>query len=122
MSIRRLPVRLQGRRDEQMATVTPFLWFDSQAEEAMNYYVSIFPDAKVLGVNKVDGRVLTVSFELQGQRFTALNAGPVFKFNEAVSFVVNCDTQEEVDLYWRILSAGGEEWRCGWLKDKYGLS
>ena len=101
--------------------ITPFLWFDTQAEEAMNFYVSIFRNSKVLSINRRDGKVFIVSFELDGQRFTGLNAGPKFKFNEAISFYVDCDTQEEVDYFWGKLSAGGEKSRCGWLKDKFGL-
>ena len=100
---------------------TPFLWFDTQAEEAMNFYVSIFPRSKTGAVTRVQGRVMTVEFELDGQEFVALNGGPQFKFTEAVSFVVNCDTQEEVDYYWERLSEGGEKSRCGWLRDKFGL-
>ena len=106
-----------------MPTVTPFLWFDSQAEEAMNLYASIFPRAKVLTVNSAQGRVMSVEFELEGQKFMAMNAGPHHKFNEAVSFFVGCDTQQEIDDYWAKLTAnGGEPGRCGWLKDKFGLS
>lgn len=112
-----------------MQTITPFLWFDDQAEEAMNFYVSIFPNAKVLSVNRYGdagpgpkGTVMTANFELQGQEFVALNGGPEFTFTEAVSFVVNCDTQQEVDEMWGKLSAGGKTNQCGWLKDKYGLS
>ena len=105
-----------------MQTITPFLWFDDKAEEAMNFYLSIFKGGKALGVNRFNGNVMTVTFELQGQRFMALNAGPLFKFTEAVSFFVSCETQEEVDELWERLSAGGEKSRCGWLKDKYGLS
>ena len=105
-----------------MQKVTPFLWFDTQAEEAMNYYVSIFKNSKVHSVNKANGKVMTVEFELDGQRFIGLNAGPMFKFNEAISFYVNCETQDEVDVFWEKLSAGGEKSQCGWLKDKYGLS
>jgi predicted 3-demethylubiquinone-9 3-methyltransferase (glyoxalase superfamily) len=107
-----------------MKKITPFLWFDTQAEEAMNFYVSVFKNSKVLGVSRgPDGKAFTVSFELDGQEFMALNAGPEFKFNEAVSFFVNCGTQEEVDYYWEKLTAdGGQESMCGWLKDKYGLS
>ena len=105
-----------------MQTITPFLWFDDKAEEAMNFYLSIFKSGKALGVNRFNGNVMTVTFELQGQRFMALNAGPLFKFTEAVSFFVSCETQEEVDELWERLSAGGEKSRCGWLKDKYGLS
>ena len=106
-----------------MLTVTPFLWFDTQAEEAMNFYASIFPRSKVLSVNRMQGRVLSVEFELEGQKFMALNAGPYHTFNEAVSFFVGCETQQEVDDLWAKLTAdGGEPGRCGWLKDKYGLS
>jgi predicted 3-demethylubiquinone-9 3-methyltransferase (glyoxalase superfamily) len=104
-----------------MPKITPFLWFEGQAEEAMNHYLSIFKNGKVLSVNRMNGKVLTVSFELEGQQFTALNAEPLFKFNEAISFFVNCETQEEVDELWEKLSAGGEKSRCGWLKDKFGL-
>ena len=105
-----------------MKKITPFLWFDTQAEEAMNHYVSIFKNSKVLNVNRAGGKVLTVTFELDGQQFIGLNAGPQFKFTEAVSFLVNCETQEEVDGFWDKLSQGGEKGRCGWLKDKFGLS
>ena len=104
-----------------MPTITPFLWFDSQAEEAMNYYLSIFKNSKVLSVNRADGKVLTVSFELEGQKFMALNGGPPFKFTEAISLFVNCETQQEVDELWEKLSQGGEKGRCGWLKDQFGL-
>jgi predicted 3-demethylubiquinone-9 3-methyltransferase (glyoxalase superfamily) len=105
-----------------MPRITPFLWFDDKAEEAMNYYCSIFKNAKALGVHRADGKVLTVTFELEGQRFMGLNGGPLFKFSEAVSLFVNCETQAEVDELWEKLSAGGEKGKCGWLKDKYGLS
>lgn len=114
-----------------MQTITPFLWFDGQAEEAMNFYVSIFPNSKVLQVSRypIDapsgkaGTVMMCAFELDGRPFMALNGGPMFKFNEAVSFVVNCETQAEVDRFWAALGAdGGETSQCGWLKDKYGLS
>ena len=107
-----------------MPSITPFLWFDTQAEEAMNFYLSIFPDSKAGSVRRQgpDGPVVTCSFTLQGQEFMALNAGPLFTFNEAVSFFVSCKDQEEVDYYWEKLTAGGEESQCGWLKDKYGLS
>lgn len=105
-----------------MKKITPFLWFDTQAEEAMNHYVAIFKNSKVLNVNRAGGKVLTVTFELDGQQFIGLNAGPQFKFTEAVSFLVNCETQEEVDDFWDKLSQGGEKGRCGWLKDKFGLS
>jgi len=105
-----------------MSKITPFLWFDDKVEEAMNYYISIFKNGKVLGLHRVDGKVLTVTFELDGQRFMGLNGGPLFKFTEAVSLFVDCETQAEVDDLWEKLSAGGEPGRCGWLKDKYGLS
>jgi predicted 3-demethylubiquinone-9 3-methyltransferase (glyoxalase superfamily) len=107
-----------------MKKITPFLWFDTQAEEAMNFYISIFKNSKVLGVTPgADGKAMSVSFELEGQEFIGLNAGPQFKFNEAISFFVDCETQEEVDELWAKLTAdGGEESMCGWLKDKYGLS
>jgi predicted 3-demethylubiquinone-9 3-methyltransferase (glyoxalase superfamily) len=109
--------------------ITPFLWFDSNAEEAADFYLSIFKNSRRLtelrntgGAPESRERVLVVSFELDGQRFTALNGGPMYKFNEAVSFVVRCDSQDEVDYYWSKLTAGGIESQCGWLKDKFGLS
>ena len=113
--------------------ITPFLWFDTQAEEAVRFYTSIFKNSKIGRTLRYDeegakvsgrskGSVMTVDFELAGQEFTALNGGPLFKFTEAVSFVVNCETQQEVDDFWEKLSAGGEKSQCGWLKDKYGLS
>ena len=107
-----------------MKKITPFLWFDTQAEDAMNFYVSIFKNSKVGGVSRgPDGKAFTVSFELDGQEFMGLNAGPEFRFNEAVSMYVNCEDQAEVDYFWNKLTAnGGEESMCGWLKDKYGLS
>lgn len=107
-----------------MQKITPFLWFDTEAEEAMNLYVSIFKNSKVLGVTPgPNGSAMSVNFELEGQEFIGLNAGPQFKFNEAISFLVNCNTQAEVDELWEKLTAdGGEEGNCGWLKDKYGLS
>jgi predicted 3-demethylubiquinone-9 3-methyltransferase (glyoxalase superfamily) len=118
-----------------MQKITPFLWFDGNAEEAMNLYVSVFKNSRVVSLSrygeegaKVSGRpkgsVMTATFELNGQTFTALNGGPVFKFTEAVSFVVSCETQAEVDHYWTKLSEGGDEkaQQCGWLKDKFGLS
>jgi predicted 3-demethylubiquinone-9 3-methyltransferase (glyoxalase superfamily) len=107
-----------------MKKITPFLWFDTQAEEAMNFYVSIFKNAKVGGVSRgPDGRAFSVSFELDGQEFIGLNAGPQFKFNEAVSMFVNCEDQAEVDELWsKLIADGGGESMCGWLKDKYGLS
>jgi len=112
-----------------MQKITPFLWFDNQAEEAMNFYVSIFKNSKVVAVTRYGetgpgpkGSVMTAKFELNEQEFVALNGGPHFKFTEAVSFVVNCDTQAEIDEYWEKLSADGQKSRCGWLKDKFGLS
>ena len=107
-----------------MHKITPFLWFDSQAEEAMNFYVSIFKNSKVENVQRgPDGKAFTVSFKLEDQDFMALNAGPQFKFTEAISLFVSCNTQAEVDELWAKLTAdGGEESQCGWLKDKYGLS
>jgi predicted 3-demethylubiquinone-9 3-methyltransferase (glyoxalase superfamily) len=112
-----------------MQTITPFLWFDNQSEEAANYYVSIFKNSKITTVSRYGeagpgpkGTAMTVVFELDGQEFIALNGGPHFKFTEAVSFSVSCTTQEEVDEYWEKLSAGGQEGQCGWLKDKFGLS
>jgi predicted 3-demethylubiquinone-9 3-methyltransferase (glyoxalase superfamily) len=101
-----------------MPRITPFLWFDGNAEEAMRFYVSVFPDSKVLSASP-----MMVSFELEGQRFYGLNGGPQYKFTEAVSFLVDCETQEEVDGYWSKLTAGGgQPGQCGWLKDRFGLS
>jgi predicted 3-demethylubiquinone-9 3-methyltransferase (glyoxalase superfamily) len=112
-----------------MQKITPFLWFDNNAEDAANFYISIFKNSRVLNVARygdagpgAKGTVVTAEFELDGQKFIALNGGPQFKFNEAVSFVVNCETQEEIDYFWEKLSAGGKKLECGWLKDKYGLS
>jgi predicted 3-demethylubiquinone-9 3-methyltransferase (glyoxalase superfamily) len=109
--------------------ITPFLWFDHAAEEATNFYVSIFPASRIVNVLRYGaagpgppGSVMTVEFVLDGRAFVALNGGPHFKFTEAISFVVKCQTQEEVDHYWERLSAGGSEVQCGWLKDKFGLS
>ena len=104
-------------------TITPFLWFGGQAEEAMNFYASIFPQSKILSVSRVHGQVMSVQFELQGQKFMGLNADATFKFNEAISFFVGCETQQEIDELWSKLTAdGGASSRCGWLKDKFGLS
>lgn len=116
-----------------MQKITPFLWFDDQAEEAAKFYTSIFKDSKVGRIarygeeaaektGRPKGSVMTVEFELEGQQFVGLNGGPMFKFTEAVSFVVNCQTQEEVDYFWEKLSEGGEKSRCGWLTDKFGLA
>jgi predicted 3-demethylubiquinone-9 3-methyltransferase (glyoxalase superfamily) len=104
-------------------TITPFLWFDTQAEEAMNVYTSIFKRSKVISVNRMQGRVISVRFELEGQPFMALNAGPQHTFTEAISLFVDCETQQEIDELWTKLTAdGGAPGRCGWLKDKFGLS
>ncbi|WP_078309731.1 MULTISPECIES: VOC family protein [unclassified Mycobacterium] len=113
-----------------MPTITPCLWFDTRAEEAANFYVSVFPNSRILEVTHYgpntpmpEGTVLTVEFELDGQRYTALNGGPQFTFDEAISFQIDCRSQEEVDRYWEALTAdGGEESQCGWLKDKFGVS
>ena len=107
-----------------MKKITPFLWFDTQAEEAMNFYVSVFKNSKAGNVSRgPDGKAFIVNFELNGQEFIGLNAGPQFKFNEAISMFVDCEDQAEVDELWTKLTAdGGEESMCGWLKDKYGLS
>jgi predicted 3-demethylubiquinone-9 3-methyltransferase (glyoxalase superfamily) len=113
--------------------ITPFLWFDNQAEEAAKFYTSIFKNSKIENVTRYDeegskvsgrpkGSLMTVPFQIEGQEFVALNGGPMFKFTEAISFIVNCETQKEVDYYWEKLSAGGEEVQCGWLKDRFGLS
>lgn len=120
--------KVQGKQK-----INPCLWFDSNAEEAVNFYVSIFKDGKIGATSRFDkasaeqsgqpeGSILTIEFELFGQKFLALNGGPIFKFTEAVSFVVDCETQEEVDYYFEKLSAVPESEQCGWLKDKYGLS
>jgi len=112
-----------------MQKITPFLWFDNQAEEAMNFYTSIFKNSKVGRVSRYGdagpgpkGAVMSATFQLEGQEFMALNGGPLFQFTAAVSFFVNCETQEEVDHFWEKLSAGGKQEQCGWLKDKFGLS
>jgi predicted 3-demethylubiquinone-9 3-methyltransferase (glyoxalase superfamily) len=116
-----------------MQKITPCLWFDTQAEEAAKFYVSLFRNSKIGKITRYGdsgskasgqpkGSVMTVSFQLDGQDFTALNGGPVFKFNEAISLMINCDTQEEVDDLWERLSKGGEILECGWVKDKYGLA
>jgi len=120
---------------QQIQKITPCLWFDHQAEEAAAFYTAIFKNSKIGRIaryseagreihGKAPGSVMTVAFELNGQPFTALNGGPIFKFNEAISLQVNCETQEEIDYYWEKLSAGGDEkaQQCGWLKDKYGVS
>jgi predicted 3-demethylubiquinone-9 3-methyltransferase (glyoxalase superfamily) len=127
---------MMNKRGENMQKITPFLWFDGEAEDAVKLYTSIFKGskigrilrygeeaAKVSESGRPVGSVLTVEFEIEGQKFVALNGGPQFKFNESVSFVINCETQEEVDYFWGELTAdGGEESACGWLKDKFGVS
>jgi predicted 3-demethylubiquinone-9 3-methyltransferase (glyoxalase superfamily) len=117
----------------QMQKITPFLWFNDKAEEAVKFYASIFKNSEIGTITRYGdevaqvagrpkGSVMTIEFQLDGQRFTALNGGPEFKFTEAVSFVVNCNTQDEVDYFWEKLSEGGAKSQCGWLKDKYGVS
>jgi predicted 3-demethylubiquinone-9 3-methyltransferase (glyoxalase superfamily) len=117
-----------------MQKITPFLWFDDQAEEAVKFYTSLFKNSKIGRIfrnpeeaaektGRPAGSVLTIEFEIEGQKFVALSGGPLFKFNESVSFVINCETQEEVDYFWgKLIADGGEESACGWLKDKFGLS
>jgi predicted 3-demethylubiquinone-9 3-methyltransferase (glyoxalase superfamily) len=113
---------------ESYPRITPFLWFNNNAEDAVNFYLSVFKNSRRLEAlphnsdRPGPASILTIAFELDGQKFTALNGGPVFKFNEAISFVVRCDSQAEIDEYWNKLSAGGSESQCGWLKDKFGLS
>lgn len=117
----------------KLPRITPCLWFDTQAEEAANFYVSIFKSSRIKGLARYDaeaaqasgqpkGSVMTVQFELDGQDFVALNGGPTFKFTEAISLVVNCESQDEIDHFWQKLSAGGQEVECGWLKDRFGVS
>jgi len=112
-----------------MQKINPFLWFDDEAEEAMNFYISIFKNSRVVSISRYGdagpgpkGKVMVASFELEGQKFMALNGGPGFAFSEAISFLVDCETQEEVDYLWEKLCEGGKPSRCGWLKDKFGLS
>jgi predicted 3-demethylubiquinone-9 3-methyltransferase (glyoxalase superfamily) len=112
-----------------MQKITPFLWFDTEGEEAARFYTSVFPNSRIVEVAhygsagpRPEGMVMTVTFELDGQTFVALNGGPEFTFNEAISFEVSCESQEEVDSYWSTLSMGGEEGPCGWLKDRFGVS
>jgi predicted 3-demethylubiquinone-9 3-methyltransferase (glyoxalase superfamily) len=112
-----------------MQKITPFLWYDNNAEEAVNHYISIFKNSKITKIARYgdagpgpQGSVMTIAFQLEGQDFIALNGGPMFKFNEAISFSVDCKSQEEVDELWEKLSAGGQPSQCGWLKDKYGVS
>jgi predicted 3-demethylubiquinone-9 3-methyltransferase (glyoxalase superfamily) len=117
----------------KLSAITPCLWFDSQAEDAAKFYVSIFPDSGIDAISRYGkegfdvhhrpaGSVLTVGLHLAGEGFTALNGGPLFKFSEAISFQISCDTQADIDRYWSALTAGGEEGACGWLKDRFGLS
>src|SRR5712692_111676 len=123
----------EGAMPKAPQRITPFLWFDDNAEEAVKFYVSIFKNSRIGSVTRYDdegaqaagrpkGSVMTVPFELEGQAFTALNGGPHFQFSGAISFVVNCETQDEVDYFWEKLSAGGQEVQCGWLKDRFGMS
>ncbi len=112
-----------------MQSITPCLWFDTEGEEAARFYTSVFPNSRIVEIARYGeagprdaGTVMTVSFELDGQRFIALNGGPEFTFSEAISFQIDCETQEEVDTYWRKLTDGGEEGPCGWLKDRFGVS
>jgi predicted 3-demethylubiquinone-9 3-methyltransferase (glyoxalase superfamily) len=130
-----MPVSVQSQQQTERTQrsykqkITPFLWFDTQAEEAANFYVSIFDNSSIGSVSRYGdagpgpkGSVMVISFQLEGQEFTALNGGPQFKFTPAISLMVHCDTQEEVDHFWDKLSQGGRKDRCGWLQDKYGLS
>jgi predicted 3-demethylubiquinone-9 3-methyltransferase (glyoxalase superfamily) len=111
-------------KGDSMQKITPFLWFNNNAEEAMNFYVSIFKNSKIVSVRRQgkNGPVFTATFQLEGKKYFVLNGGPQFKFTEAISFFVNCETQKEVDTLWAKLSEGGEIQQCGWLKDKFGLS
>src|SRR5207244_744507 len=124
-----IPCSLASSKEYTMQRIVPFLWFDSNAEEAANFYVSIFKGSKIVNTSRYGeagpgpkGSVMVVTFELDGQELMALNGGPQFKFSEAISLLVNCKNQDEVDDYWEKLSAGGQEVQCGWLKDKFGLS
>src|SRR6266536_1587474 len=121
--------RRYPKKGPEMTKLTPCLWFDTEGEEAATFYTSVFPNSRIVNVARYgsagprpEGTVMTVDFELDGQEFVALNGGPEFTFSEAISFQVNCETQEEVDEFWSTLSEGGEEGPCGWLKDKFGLS
>ena len=124
-----LLVSAYGKESNEMQKITPCMWFDDQAEEAVNFYISIFRDSKILNVTRYGdagpgpkGEVMYIMFQIEGQEFMALNGGPHFSFTPAISFFVNCETQEEVDELWEKLVDGGEEEQCGWLKDKYGVS
>jgi len=121
------PARIKKQKGARMPKITPYLWFESKAEEAVNFYVSIFRDSKIMDITKFDGKdvgqegaVVSITFQLEGQQFYALNGGPQFAFSPAVSFYIDCETQQEIDHYWEKLSCGGEKQMCGWLKDKYG--
>jgi predicted 3-demethylubiquinone-9 3-methyltransferase (glyoxalase superfamily) len=125
----RITTRKVEKEVYYMQKITPFLWFDGRAEEAVNYYTSIFKNSKIINITRngeggpgPKGSVMTATFQIEGQEFMVLNGGPEFKFNEAISFFVNCQTQEEVDTLWEKLTEGGEEGQCGWLKDKFGVS
>ncbi|MDZ4715616.1 MAG: VOC family protein [Cytophagales bacterium] len=118
-----------GRTKITPGKISPCLWFGNNAEEAVNFYVSLFDNSKITSITRYgkdgpfpEGTVLTIGFQLEGLPFLALNGGPAFQFNEAVSFVITCDTQDEIDIYWKTLSEGGVEQRCGWIKDRFGLS
>jgi predicted 3-demethylubiquinone-9 3-methyltransferase (glyoxalase superfamily) len=126
-------MRVKENKEDSMGKIVPCLWFDDNAEEAANFYVSLFPNSRVINIaryseeasraaGRPEGSVMTVEFTLDGQEFLGLNGGPVFKFTEAVSFMIQCDSQEEIDRYWSKLSEGGQEVECGWVKDRYGLS
>lgn len=123
------PGQSNARTQPTTQKITTFLWFNNNAEEAVNFYVSVFKDARIIKTARYGdvgprpkGSVMTIEFELNGQEFIALNGGPEFKFTEAISLMVNCDTQEEIDHYWEKLSEGGQQLDCGWLKDKFGLA
>ena len=117
------PRQVQMSALEKFPRITPFLWFDANAEAAVDFYISIFKNSRRLEeLRQPNGNILTIAFELDGQKFTALNGGPAFKFTEAISLTVRCDSQQEIDEYWEKLSSGGGEVQCGWLKDKFGLS
>jgi predicted 3-demethylubiquinone-9 3-methyltransferase (glyoxalase superfamily) len=126
---RRFTICRKSKEENSMQKITPFLWFDGKAEEAANFYVSIFKNSKMGKVNRYGdhgpgpkGTVMIATFQIDGQEFIALNGGPQFKFSPAISFVANCETQQEVDELWEKLSEGGEKRQCGWLQDKYGIS
>jgi predicted 3-demethylubiquinone-9 3-methyltransferase (glyoxalase superfamily) len=126
---RRGTARHRTRKDGTMQKITPCLWFDTEGEDAARFYTSVFPNSKILEIARYgeagprpEGMVMTVTFELDGRRFVALNGGPEFTFSEAISFQVDCESQEEVDTFWSKLSEGGEEGPCGWLKDRFGIS